>query len=253
MIETLRKAGLTDGEVRVYLALTEEGSSTVGKIVDRSGVTKSIIYQILEKLINKGLVSFIYKDKTKYFQAAPPDSLLEFLHKKQEELQETEHKIQEIIPQLSLKRALAKRSHVTVYEGFKGIMTVYSKRFEKLKAGDEYLNLGLPATQPEHHHIFWKKDHKERIKRKVKAKLLYDTNVTDQVLTDRNSFWGCDARRMPFDIETPSWILIYKDVVVIAIPQGLQPFAIEIENPEVAKSFNRYFKWFWDKSKPFTP
>jgi hypothetical protein len=56
---------------------------------------------------------------------------------------------------------------------------------------------------------------------------------------------------MPIDIETPSWVLIYKDTVVIAIPQGIKPIAIEIVNQEVADSFEQYFSWFWKKSKPF--
>ena len=61
---TLREAGLTEGEIKVYLALLELGSSTTGPIVDKSGISRSIIYQILEKLMEKGLVSFITKEKT---------------------------------------------------------------------------------------------------------------------------------------------------------------------------------------------
>lgn len=251
MIETLKRAGLTDGEARVYLAITELGETTVGAIVDRSKVTKSIIYQILEKLIEKGLVSFVFKEKTKYFQAGPPDNLLEFLAQRKKAIERTEGEIKELVPQLLMKRAMGKASTVTVYEGFQGIMTAYTKRFEVLKAGDEYLNIGLPATQPEYHHAFWEKDHRERVTRKIKAKLLYNRKVSDAILKNRNSYQGCDARRMPDDIETPSWVLLYRDVVVIAIPQGIHPIAIEIHNPEVAKSFARYFQWYWDRSEKF--
>jgi sugar-specific transcriptional regulator TrmB len=144
MIEALQRAGLTKGEARVYLAITELGESTVGKIVDVSGVTKSIIYQILEKLIEKGLVSFSFKEKTKYFQAAPPDNLITYLEEQEETLNETKKEMRELIPQLLMKRATANSGQVTVYQGFKGLMTVYTKRFEKLKPGDEYVNIGLP-------------------------------------------------------------------------------------------------------------
>lgn len=251
MIETLKEAGLTDGEARVYVACLETGLSTVGNIVDKSGVTKSIIYQILEKLIDKGLISYVIKGKTKHFQAAPASNILEYLRSQRAELREVENKVQELIPQIELRRSAVEKSSVTVYEGFSGIMTVYMKRFEKLKEGEEYLNLGLPAEQPKHHHAFWQKDHTERVKRKIKAKLLYNPAVSDEVLKNRNTFKGCDARRMPLDVETPSWILLYKDVVVIAIPQSVHPIAIEIENEEVSKSFKHYFAWLWNKSKPF--
>jgi len=251
MIITLKKAGLTDGEARVYLAVTELGESSVGKIVEKSKVTKSIIYQILEKLTDKGLISFFYKEKTKHFQAEPPTNLLEFLEQQKNTIDETEKEVKEIIPKLLMQRATAKHSIVTVYEGFKGLMTAYKKRFDVLKEGEEYINWGLPATQPKHHHIYWERDHKERVKRKIKAKLLYNHNVPDETLKGRNSFKYIDARRMPLDVEAPSWIMVYKDIVVMAIPQGIHPITIEIHNPEIANSFTKYFEWFWKKSKSF--
>jgi HTH-type transcriptional regulator, sugar sensing transcriptional regulator len=249
--DVLKKAGLTEGEIKVYLALLELGSSTVGKILEKSKVTKSIIYRILDRLIEKGLVSHIIKDKTKYFQASPPHNIIDYLNKQEQELNTTKKEIEQIIPQLTNLQKLTTLNQATIYEGFKGLMTAYEKRFSKLKEGDEYLNIGLPAEQPKHHHAFWQKDHQERAKRKIKAKLLYNQKVSDEILKNRNSYWGCDARRMPLDIDTPTWILIYKDTVVLAIPQGNNPITIEITNQEIANSFLKYFEWFWKQSKPF--
>ena len=242
---------MTDGEVKVYLALLKLGATTIGPMLEQSRVTKSIIYRILERLIDKGLVSYVIKGRTKYFQAAPPHALLDYVEKREQELSSTKTEIRDLLPKLTTIQALTTLNQATIYEGFNGIVTAYKKRFAKLSAGDEYLNIGLPAEQPPHHHAFWQKDHAERVKRKIHAKLLYDTRVSDAVLRNRNSFWGCDARRMPTDMETPSWVLLYKDVVLIAIPQGEHPLAIEIVNREIAESFQRYFYQFWEKSKPF--
>ena len=62
-IQNLVNLGLTEGEAKVYTALLGTGSSTVGPIVKASGVASSNIYDILERLIEKGLVSFIIKSK----------------------------------------------------------------------------------------------------------------------------------------------------------------------------------------------
>ncbi|MBS3167698.1 hypothetical protein J4216_01085 [Candidatus Woesearchaeota archaeon] len=43
-IMILREAGLTEGEIKVYLALLELGTSTSGPIVEKSGVARSIIF-----------------------------------------------------------------------------------------------------------------------------------------------------------------------------------------------------------------
>jgi len=55
---------------------------------------------------------------------------------------------------------------------------------------------------------------------------------------------------MPLSVETPSWILVYKDVSAIIL-QGDEPLAIEITNQKIADSFREYFEAFWKLSKPF--
>ena len=68
--ELLAEIGLTERESKVYLALLELGSTTTGPLVKKSEVPNSKVYEILESLQNKGLVSWITKGKTKYFQEA---------------------------------------------------------------------------------------------------------------------------------------------------------------------------------------
>jgi len=63
----LLKIGLTEGESKVYLALTELGSSTVGPIVKKSGVAylriRPNIFRLLLLLI---LFNTLIKNKSKY-------------------------------------------------------------------------------------------------------------------------------------------------------------------------------------------
>jgi HTH-type transcriptional regulator, sugar sensing transcriptional regulator len=241
----LKEAGLTEGEIKVYLALLETGSSTIGPILEQSGITKSIIYRILDKLIKKGLVSYIIKEKTKNFQAAQPNKLLEYIDSREKQLQLNKNKIQEMIPQLLLKQQLTKKSEANIYEGFKGLMTAYENRYQKLKKGEEVVLYGLPPEQPGFHHAYWKKNHQKLSQLGIRCRMLYHPNVTDKNLKDRNKYKYCIAKRMPFNIDTPSWVMIYKDVTLIAIPQGDMPFAFEITNEQVADSFRNYFEFLW--------
>ena len=78
-LEILTEIGLTKSEIKVYLAMLKLGQTTSGKIVDEAKITRSKIYDILERLKNKGLVSFITKDSTKYFSATNPNNLLNYL------------------------------------------------------------------------------------------------------------------------------------------------------------------------------
>ena len=58
-IELLKEVGLTEGEIKVYLALFKIGASSTGPIVKEAKIHSSKVYPILDRLIEKGLVSFI--------------------------------------------------------------------------------------------------------------------------------------------------------------------------------------------------
>src|SRR3989338_4958097 len=106
-IKLLEDIGLTKSEIQVYLALLELGSSSTGKIVDKSKASSSKIYELLDKLMQKGLVSFIIKSGVKYFEAAPPDRIMDYMKEKEENIIHQKNVLKEIIPQLELKRQLS--------------------------------------------------------------------------------------------------------------------------------------------------
>ncbi|PIN86839.1 hypothetical protein COV19_02435 [Candidatus Woesearchaeota archaeon CG10_big_fil_rev_8_21_14_0_10_44_13] len=251
-ISTLKEAGLTEGEIKVYLALLELGSSTTGPIVEKSRIARSIIYQILEKLMQKGLVSVITKEKTKYFQAAEPNKILDYIDEREERLQENKEMIEKLLPELELKQKMAVKSATNMYFGYKGIRTAHEHLYLKLKKGESYDYMGVPAFQPEEQHLYWKRDHVRRIKAKIKTRILFNIDADQNTLKNRNSYWGVDARYMPEGIRTPACFAIFKDTTIIIL-QSPHALAVEIINQDIADSFQAYFEEFWKRSEPFKP
>ena len=241
--ESLKEAGLTEGEVKVYVALLKIGSQTSGKIVEESGVSKSIIYHILKKLIDKGLVSYIIKDKTKHFQADDPTHLKDYLEEREKDLEKTKKDVDNILPKLLSLKQVTKESTAQIYEGFKGIQTAHEHTYSKLKKGEEYFYLGIFPEQQEKYHLYWERDHRKRAKAGINCKLLFNQRTDPKILKNRNKFKGCDARYMPMDIKTPAWFMGYKDTVVIGLQET--EFAIEIVNQKIADSFKAYFDYLW--------
>ncbi len=248
----LKEAGLTDGETKVYVAMLELGPSTTGPIIERSGIARSIIYQILDRLAQKGLVSFIVKEKTKHFQAADPQRILDYLNEREKNIQKTREKVNELLPRLMMLEKSAKPSEVQVFEGYQGMVTVHERTYEKLGRGEEYYYFGIPSEQPPRFHTYWQRDHRRRIKAGINCRLLYNQSTPLGVLANRNKYAGCEARYMTTGVTTPSWIMGYKDTTVIGIPSG-RSISIEIVNQEIADSFRNYFDEFWRLSKPLSP
>ncbi|UCC91895.1 MAG: hypothetical protein JSV39_01330 [Candidatus Aenigmatarchaeota archaeon] len=243
----LEEIGLTAGEIKTYTALLGLGSSSTGPIAKESGVSRSKVYMILDRLEKKGLASHIEKSGVIYYQAAEPQKIKDYLSEKEETLEKLKKDLERVLPQFEgLQKLAGKIQKVTVYQGLKGMITAHEHTYMKLKRGEEYFYFGIPSYQPKEHHRYWKRDHPRRIRAGITCKLLFNRDTGPEVLKNRNSYKGCDARYMPPGIKTPAWFLGYKDVTVIGIAKE-NPIVIEITSQEVADSFLSYFEAFWDQ------
>ena len=84
--EALRAFGLEGNEIKAYLALLDLHESTATKIAERTGLGRVHTYQIINRLIDKGLASYVVKNNVKYFSGADPLKLLNDLKSTQEKL-----------------------------------------------------------------------------------------------------------------------------------------------------------------------
>lgn len=258
-IKLIQEAGLTEGEAKVYLALLKLGTSTSGPIVEKSGVANSIIYRILNGLIEKGLVSYIIKEKTKYFTAATPSNILNYIEERKEKLDDSKKAIENQIPFLLSMVNNTNEMDVQIFEGFKGFITAWEICYIKLKnKNDEMHSWGVYPMQEERFHTYWERDHKRREKEGFKIKILFNQGTDEEILSNRNNFKGCDARYMPTNIKTPAWFVTYKDTTIIALQTRKfednnkieKPVAIVITSQEIADTFEAYFQDLWKRSKP---
>ena len=87
LIEKLQNIGLTQNESRVYLFLLEYQEAKTGIICSKLNIANSHIYRILEKLLDKGLVSYKINNNIKIFQAVNPSNLYELFREKEEQLE----------------------------------------------------------------------------------------------------------------------------------------------------------------------
>lgn len=246
----LQELGLTNGEIKTYLALLKIGSSSTGFIAKESGVSRSKLYIILDKLEKKGLAGHVTKNGITCFQAVEPSKIKDYLKKRKEELDNLEKDFDKFLPQLeNYFKEASKVQQVTVYQGTKGLMTAHEHTYLKLKRGEEYYYLGIPKDQPVTHHLYWQRDHTRRAKEGIKCKLLFNKDTPPKILENRNSYKSCDARYMPTNIKTPAYFLIYKDTVTIAMPSA-DTIVIEITSQEIANAFKAYFDEFWKQTKP---
>lgn len=248
--DALKEIGLTDGEIRVYLGLLETGSTTTGKIIKRSNISGSKVYEVLERLISKGLASSVIKNGVKYFEATGPERILDYLDEKKGLIEEERVTIQKIIPELILKQKQATKSNVKVFTGFEGLKTANEDIINSLKKGEEWLSMGL-TEQPKTWEIYFNKRQKIRAEKGIVQKHLLNEKY-QALYRERKKLPHSEFRFLSKEIEMPTSIEIYKEKVLIFILLQEDPMAIMIESKAVADSFRKYFYLLWKRSKTFS-
>src|SRR3989338_7551742 len=118
-LEVLEQIGLSKNEIKIYFALLELEQSSATPIVKKSGVPNSKVYPTLDKLIKRGLVSYVIKNNVKYFQASDLKNLIGFLNDKETIISQQKIEIEKLIPQIERNQTLAKdKPEARIYEGF---------------------------------------------------------------------------------------------------------------------------------------
>lgn len=243
MIVALRNIGLTEGEIKVYLALLELGSTTTWELIKLSGVSGSKVYEVLQRLINKGLTSSVTKNNVKYFEASSPEKILDYLDEKGEEIKKERLEIQKIIPDLILKQKFKVKSEVKVFTGWEGLKTANQDIINSLKKGEEWSSMGL-TEQPKEWELYFNKKQEERAKKGIVQKHLLNEKYK-LLYNKRKKLNHTMFKFLPKEFEMPTSIEIYNNKVIIMIILKESPMAILIENIAVADSFRKYFNLLW--------
>ncbi|MEK6834955.1 MAG: helix-turn-helix domain-containing protein [Nanoarchaeota archaeon] len=228
--EILKQIGLTDNEAEVYLILLNSKEALASDIAKKTRISRPHVYDILNKLVERGLVSYIVKNNKKYFKPINPEKLVDYLKEK-------EILLESIIPNLNeLYQPLKNKPQIRVLEGSEGLKTILN---DILKNAREILVFGASDRVrnylPEY---FVNRYLKEREKKNIIAKQLYSEGTG--LLKSKVSIF----KRLPKEFASPSTTLIYANKVIIWI-WSETPITLEIESEEVVKSYKNHFELMW--------
>ena len=236
--KVLLRVGFSKNEARVYVALLELGSSTVGQIAQKSRVYRTNVYDSLTSLSNKGLVNHIYKGKNRYFEAENPTKIETLLDEKKKTFQQ-------ILPKLLTMQNMAKsKERAHIYEGMQGIRLILE---DELRDKKSIYAFGLPKDTADKMKNFIGSYHKRRIKLKIIQNHIYDENAKERIKY-LNSLGYTKAKYMPKEENSPATTTIYGNKVAFFIWTD-SPFSVLIESERMAEAYIRYFKILWKLAK----
>ncbi len=236
--------GLTHGESQVYLALIESGPSTVGPLVKKTGVAYSNIYEILERLIRKGLASFVLKEGTKHFQAADPLNLMDYVESKEKEIEKQKGLVNKLLPRFKTIKERIPEQEAEIFIGLKGMRAAYRNLTYGCRGG-EWLFLYMHKDEYA--------DMSDRLYLSIKELLM--TPDILRGIGDEAARKSKLIKRYPkiikhrfVDFPIPGNIDIYNDKILI-LSWSKSPVAFLIKSPQIASELRDYFESVWKLAK----
>ena len=238
----LLKLGLSDEEIKIYLACLEINGGPVSVIARKAGVNRVSAYHTLENLLKKRLLSLYNRNGVKCFAPEAPEKLEELMLEKV-------HLAKALLPQLkSLAKVQGFRPKIRFYEGMDGIERVFN---ESLSSEGEilgYTNLKQVIDQIP---VFFKDYTSKRLKKEIKSRYLspntvesvhaidpflpkgFDPNLIEILLVNKAQF--------PFDND----ILIFGNSVGIVSLNPDERLGLIVESPTLSQTMKAVFDLAW--------
>lgn len=233
----LTNFGFTNNEAIIYIALLRIGLSTANEISKETKLHRTNIYDALNKLIGKGFVLYIIKNKVKYFQAADPKNIKLWLNEKQKQLDE-------LLPRLSsIYNQKIKESYADICEGVKAFMQIL---YNLLEYKQPILVYGIPKIAPQIVKPHIEHFHKARIPKKIVMKHIYNFENKGRIAY-LNTLKYTEAKALPVKYNSNVSTNICGDEVVLVIWSEI-PKIIRIVNKDIADAYRNYFEILWNKA-----
>ena len=175
-LKDLEKIGLTEGERKVYQALISLGECTKTALVRESKIPPSNLYDITNRLIQKGLISKVDKNGVAHFSPASPNRILDFLKNKKEEINKEESLVKALLPTLLAQFKDQKKGvGVEVFVGWQGFKTVFEDLLEECGKDDQNYIFGASVGADESKSDqFFLKYSKMREKKDIKTNIIFN-------------------------------------------------------------------------------
>ena len=232
-IKVLEDAGLTNTEARIYTMLLRSGSAMAGKISRDTGIHRRSVYDAIERLVEKGLVSYIKTNNRNYFQAEDPKRFIELLKEKEEG-------IKAVLPELEgLKKMAPETKETTFYRGKLAIRSIFD---DQINEGGEILVLGGSENVNEIMGYYFIHYDKERKKKRINVKIIFRESAKKGDYVKNIPL--ADIRYIPDKNSSPLAINIYGNKVMML--SFRRPYAaVIIEDAAIARSQKSIWEMVW--------
>lgn len=237
MEEELRQYGLSEKEVQIYIANLKAGDSTANRLSELTGIRRSTVYEVIESLKKKGIMTSYSKDKKLFFSPAKPETLIL-------RLKEKEESIKRILPELNfLLNSTSEKPEVQLFEGVTGIKNAVDDMLNT----NEILMYGATNEGDPIFGSYIPNFAKKRLEHKIKMRAIIEPDVPTH-MTEKKIKKYTEIRTLKFLKSHKTAYFIYDDKIII-VTLGQELRAIRLKSPVFVESQKIIFEYLWNVAK----
>lgn len=240
--DTLEEIGLTQNEAKIYEGLLNVGVSSVPAIALKTGVHKRNIYDIIPKMLRKGIIYQIAHTRENRYGPVSPDKLEDLIWEKDE-------KLKKILPDLTRQyKKTATDEAVYIYKGKEGFKNYLR---DILAVGSDVRMVGAKGGWfDKDMHPFIEDFLTQAKRKKIKYFHIFDHEVK-KFAPELLKTMGRPYRFLPPGYSTTGALDVFGDRIVTFSGLTLKKITddvtlVVIVNKELADCYRTWFKFMWD-------
>ncbi len=243
-IEFLTKFGMTPRESKIYKELLLLKESQIGQIIERTKIHRGTVYNSLQKLCEKGFVSFIKKDGLGYYCLGDIKIFHNKLKEERDKLHELDTKLKGIKEISNMHESLEK-PNIEILTGDDGFKTFFKCLYDySYKTKKEYLFMGRGNEILEHFgEDYYQQTQELKKNLKLKCRIILN-EIAKKELVSRIVVGNVKYIAWKHPSQTSTWI--YGTTVVIVIWKANPLKIIMINSKEVRDSYTSFFEEMWN-------
>ena len=242
--DKMEELGISRKASKVYLTLLKMGSGTVMDIAYKADINRCTVYDLLESLSKRKLVTHAYKGKRRIFIAQHPDNL-NYSVRQQQSI------VSDILPELNryFEQANANHQRIEYHEGIEGIVYANNQILQTTEKEYYYFGSVQEMTQIIGH--YYLEDYvAKRVKKGIWSNAIRlrerETELSFMQSGEKNLR---RVRYFPKKIDENVAALYITDSKIIVISSMNEGFGLIIDSPELIALMRMVWKMLWEAAE----
>jgi len=239
---------MTNTEAKIYTEILRLKETTIGPIIKITGLHRGTVYNTINNLIKKGFVSFVDKDRLRYYRGSGKKIFENLIEEREQDINNKKNEIKEFFDYMNKFKDNIDEGNVEVFHGVESFKSLFLEIFDRCQENNyEYIFQGRGGEMYDVTGEGFDK-YTQNLKKKlnIKCRLIVDKETINHPYHDH--LYGNTKYLSKGISPVNSWI--YGDILLLVLFRTKPLTIIKIKSKNLADSFRDNFEYLWKIAKP---